>query len=112
MLAAAGPSKAQGRDVTMLREILDQTAARLGKELKDQPAVEAELRRTLGNTYEDLDEFERAVTMHREALQLRRQIFGAEHLSVAESLNDLANALDYYNDPAAAETALREALAV
>ncbi len=112
MLAAAGPSKAQGRDATMLRDILDQTAARLGHELKDQPAVEAELRRTLVYAYEDLDEFERAVAMHREALRLRRQVFGAEHLLVAESLYDLSDSLDYYNDPAGAETALLEARAI
>ncbi len=36
MLKGVGPSVAQGRDTKMLREILDQTADRIGKELKGQ----------------------------------------------------------------------------
>jgi len=40
MLASVEPSRALGRDVTMLREILDKTAERVGKDLKEQPEVE------------------------------------------------------------------------
>ena len=48
MLQGVQPSVALGRDTTMLREILDRTAERVGKDLTNQPAVEAELRDTLG----------------------------------------------------------------
>ena len=44
MLKGVGPSVARGRDTAMLREILDKTAQRLDKELKNQPDVEADLR--------------------------------------------------------------------
>ncbi len=44
MLEAVGPSVALGRDTTMLREILDATAARIGTDLEDQPEVEATVR--------------------------------------------------------------------
>ena len=51
MLKGVGPSVALGRDTKMLREILDKTAERVGKDLKDQPEVEAELRTTVGQVY-------------------------------------------------------------
>jgi tetratricopeptide (TPR) repeat protein len=72
VLAEAGPLKAQGRDTTMMREILDQTAARIGKELADQPEVQAELRSTLGETYCLLAEYASAAEQHAEAVRLRR----------------------------------------
>ncbi|HWY29995.1 MAG TPA: hypothetical protein VNX46_04540, partial [Candidatus Acidoferrum sp.] len=43
MLQGVGPSVARGRDTTMLREILDRTAERVGIQQTNQPAVEAEL---------------------------------------------------------------------
>jgi len=48
MLQGVGPNVALGRDTAILREILDQTASRVGKELTNQPAVEAELRSVIG----------------------------------------------------------------
>ncbi|HUI07399.1 MAG TPA: serine/threonine-protein kinase, partial [Verrucomicrobiae bacterium] len=48
MLQGVGPSVALGRDTTMLKEILDKTAERVGKDLTNQPLVEAELRNTIG----------------------------------------------------------------
>jgi hypothetical protein len=39
MLEGVGPAKAQGRDTAMLREILDKTAERVGRELTNQPRV-------------------------------------------------------------------------
>ena len=46
MLRSVGPSVAQGRDTTLLREILDQTAERVEDELDDQPEVAAAVART------------------------------------------------------------------
>ncbi len=60
MLGGVGPHVAQGRDTKMLRAILDETAARVGKELADQPEVEAALRLQLGLTYRQLGEYEAA----------------------------------------------------
>src|SRR5260370_33348602 len=44
MLQGVGPNVALGRDTAILRGILEQPASRVGKELTNQPAVEAELR--------------------------------------------------------------------
>ena len=51
MIQGVGPSKALGRDTTLLKEILDKTVVRVGKDLTNQPLVEAELRNTIGEVY-------------------------------------------------------------
>ena len=112
MLNGVRPSRALGRDTKMLREILDRTAGSLGKDLRNQPAVEAELRSTVGGVYLDLGEYEKAETMHRAALALRKEVFGYEHPDVAESLDELGNALYRQSKLTEAETTHREALAL
>ena len=57
LLQSVGPEVALGRDATLLREILDKTAQRLGEDLKGQPEVEAELRTTIGGVAIDLECF-------------------------------------------------------
>ena len=47
MLAGIHPDSAKGRDVTLLSEILEHAAERVGAEMQDQPEVEADLRRTI-----------------------------------------------------------------
>jgi serine/threonine protein kinase len=112
MLKGVGPSVALGRDTILLREILDQTGARITTDLKGQPAAEAELCYTIGNTYYDIAEYRKAEAMHRRALQLRESIFGPTNLLVAASLSSLASALaiPYYNTNA--EVMQRRALAI
>jgi serine/threonine protein kinase/tetratricopeptide (TPR) repeat protein len=110
MLDGIGPSVALGRDTTMLREILDKTAERVGKELKDQPQVEAELLNTVGNVYSELGDFSKAESMLRQALDMRRKLFGKENPDVAASLNNLGVVLLYEGKLAEAEEADRQAL--
>ena len=112
MLNGVRPSRALGRDTKMLREILDTTAGSLGKDLRNQPEVEAELRSTIGGVYLDLGEYQKAETMHRAALALRKRVFGYEHPGVAESLNDLGNALYRQSKLTEAESTHCEALAL
>jgi uncharacterized protein HemX len=94
MLQGVSPSVALGRDTKLLREILDKTAERVGKDLKDQPEVEAELRQVIGNVQRALGEYEKAEAILRESLAIRRKLFGDEHLSVADSLFALGGFLD------------------
>jgi serine/threonine protein kinase/tetratricopeptide (TPR) repeat protein len=89
MLNGVGPSVARGRDTTMLRDILNETAERVGKEMINQPAVQAKLCAILGNVYEQLGDRERGEKMEREALVLNTKSFGAESLQTAASLNGL-----------------------
>ncbi len=112
MLAGVGPQVALGRDTGMLREILDETVERLPRELHDQPAVEADLRETLGNVYRDLGEYHNATLMHETALEMRREIFGPENSAVAEAMSNLGETFARENRLAEAEAMLRNALAM
>jgi eukaryotic-like serine/threonine-protein kinase len=115
MLKSVDPSVALGRDATMLKEILDKTAERVGRDLTKQPEVEAELRSILGNTYKELGEYPKAVEMHRQALKLRQALYGGTHELVAAALYDLGNTLgdsELPEDMQEAESNLRKALEI
>jgi tetratricopeptide (TPR) repeat protein len=110
VLEGVSPAVALGRDTTLLREILDGTEKRIAADLKGQPAFAAELRHTLGTAYEALGDYEQAETTLREALAMRRKLFGKVHPAVAESLNDLGAVLHGQGRLAESEATLREAL--
>jgi eukaryotic-like serine/threonine-protein kinase len=112
MLEGVGPSVALGQDTKMLRGILDKTVARVGKDLQKQPAVEAELRSTIGGVYWALGEYGLAEAMHTNALAIRRKLFGSENLDVATSLDSLTLALWSQGRLPEAEKTEREALAI
>ncbi len=95
MLASAGVSKALGRDATMMREVLDQTAERIGRELADQPDVEAELRGAISGAYSDIDEYVKAEAHQRRALELLRVKFaGRDDAGLATEMVDYAATLE------------------
>ncbi len=112
MIQGVGPSTALGRDTKMLREILDKTAEHVGRDLKDQPEVEAELRFTIGEVYWALDENDKAEKMHRQALALRRKFPGDDNALVATSINRLVWVLFSQGSMTEAESLSREALAM
>lgn len=113
MLQGVGPSAALGRDTTMLREILDKTAERVGTDLKRQPEVEAELRTTLGEVYQALGQYDQAESMYRTALTLRRSVFGNMQTNVADSLDNLGyELLSCRGETVESVTLLEEALAI
>ncbi len=112
MLEGVGPSVALGRDTKLLQEILDKTADRLGRELTNQPAVEAKLRSTIGEVYRALGKYKEAAELHQQALAARKHLLGAEHPDVADSLCNVAYVFYYLGKYAEAESIYREALAM
>jgi serine/threonine protein kinase len=112
MLEGVGPSKALGRDTTMLKEILDKTAERVGKELTNQPEVEIELRDSLATTYQELGLYKQMEEMQRENLRLARQYIGADSLAAARALRNIAGAEWFLARYEPAGIAAREALAL
>jgi eukaryotic-like serine/threonine-protein kinase len=112
MLNGVGPSVALGRDTTTLREILDQTAERVRKEMANQPAVEAELSALIGRLYRQIGNFGRAEEMDRAALAINRKLFGSESPEATASLNELGLALIARNKMSEAEEVDSEALAI
>jgi serine/threonine protein kinase/tetratricopeptide (TPR) repeat protein len=112
MLQGVGPSAARGRDTTMLREILDRTAERVGAEMMNQPAVEADLRNLIGTLCQRIGNYRQAEEMHRAALAIRRKLFSSESHQVAASLNDLGVDLMAEHRVSEAEEVVGEALAI
>jgi serine/threonine protein kinase len=112
VLAQASVEKALGRDTTMMREILDETARTLAAELPDQPAVEAELRGVIGATYRDISEYQLSLPQTERALSLQRTLHRGDHDAVAQALLDQGNTLEYLGRMKEAETCLRDALAM
>jgi eukaryotic-like serine/threonine-protein kinase len=93
MLKGVAPSVAQGRDTKLLREILDKTAERIGNDLKDEPAVEVEIRSTLGTVYLALGEYRQSELMYRLSLEAAGRLPDIDQAIVADTKSHLATAL-------------------
>lgn len=112
-LSGIGPSVAKGRDVTMLREMMDRAADRIAAgELDDTPEAKIGLCRTIGNIYRELAAYEGAEAMLEPALALARSTYDGDHIEIAAAADNLG-ALHYVRgNLAAAEPLYREALAM
>lgn len=88
-------------------DILDAASDRLESNLQDEPAVKAELHRTIGNTYLALGRAEKAVHHFTASLQLRRQSSTADNHELMESEYYLAGAYEHLSssDTSAADSA-------
>ncbi len=71
------------------RELLDKGAARLAKQLRRQPETRARLLEAIATAYINLGQTEQAEALLLEALDLRRELHGEEHPSVAGVLGSL-----------------------
>jgi serine/threonine protein kinase/tetratricopeptide (TPR) repeat protein len=110
-LNGVGPSKARGRDVTMLKEMMDAAAARIEKgDLRSTPEAELRLRQTIGITYVELAQFPEAARMLEPAEPLARSLNAGDHDSMVETLDALARLRSAQGELARAERLWREAL--
>jgi serine/threonine protein kinase len=112
MLNGVGPSFALGRDTSVVRQILDQTDERLGKEMTNQPEIRAELGTMIGRLYRQIGNFDKAEEMERAALAVRRERFGPESHEAAATLNELGLALLSTHKLSEAQAVDGEALAI
>jgi tetratricopeptide (TPR) repeat protein len=110
MLEGVGPSKARGRDTAMLREILDNTAARLGKDFANQPEVEIALCQILSKTYKDLGLNPQQFETAKRSLQLCRSFYGENHAAFANALWFMGCAQHAFGQLSDAEGSLRQAI--
>jgi len=110
-LQGVGPSVALGRDTTMLQEMLDKTANRVG-DMTNQPAVEAELCDVIGNLYREVGNYRRAEELLGTAVAIRRKVSGPASAETATSLNNLGLAYMVENKLPEAEQAHREAYTI
>jgi eukaryotic-like serine/threonine-protein kinase len=105
----ADPGWARSNTITA-KELLDQGAEKVLRDLKDRPVVQAKLMDTLGGLYLSIGVYDRARPLMEDSLRLRRQTLGAESIDVAESLDHLGALLYEVGDYSGSETLYREAL--
>jgi serine/threonine-protein kinase len=111
LFRVSDPGEARGNTVTA-REILDRGAARIDRDLRTQPLVQARLQSAMGRVYDSLGLYDQALRLHESALATRRELLGEEHLDVAESRIALGNVRWHRGEYDAARPLLGEGLAI
>jgi Flp pilus assembly protein TadD len=111
LFKVSDPSEALGNSITA-REILDRGAARIEKDLVDQPGIQATLMDTMGTVYTSLGLYKAAIPLARKALSKRQSLPGDGGDAVAQSLQHLGEVLTLNSDYKEAERCLREALTI
>jgi serine/threonine protein kinase/tetratricopeptide (TPR) repeat protein len=111
LLTGADPiaNRATGEGPTV-RGLLDAGAEQAQRDLTDQPDVQAEILTVLGRVYRRLGVFDKAQILLEQALAVGRTAYGAEHVRLAQTLNDLGALLTDKGDYAAAARTLEQAL--
>ena len=108
-----GRHRTPARAEATIRDVVDDAVRRLDAgALKDQPAIEAALRTTLGRNYRSLGLYQQALAQRRRALELRTRLHQGDHPDVAASWNALGSMLTAVGDYAGAVKAHNEALAM
>jgi len=107
----AGPGRRPDPDIKV-RTALDRAASRLTGKFSGQPAVEAAIRQTIGDTYWELALYAEAEQQMTRALELRRRVLGAEHQDTLRSAGTLAQVYQSEGKYDAAEALLNKALEV
>jgi hypothetical protein len=89
VLSQADPDAQPDRDIR-LRTVLDRASARVGERFEGRPLVEAAIRCTLGEAYENLGEYGASLPHYRRAYELRFHELGESHRKTLEAMSDLA----------------------
>ncbi len=108
----SAPDEALGERLTA-RQILDLGARKLEMgHLERQPEVQGRLTHTVGVVYQNLGLYEPATSFLEQSLATRRQVYGDNHIEVAETLDALGNVMRDKNEFDRAEELSRDALAM
>jgi serine/threonine protein kinase/Flp pilus assembly protein TadD len=108
---SGSPNVKKGHDAT-LADMLDVAGPRAEKELDEQPAVKAEVLRTIGNAYTIQPRFDLAEHYLREAFDTDVKVYGLNHQETARTSYLLGVALGNKGDYAGAEKLFRQAMAI
>jgi len=95
----------------MLRDMIDKAAKRVGTELANQPAVQAELRVTIGRVYGSLGLVERGESMIQDALTLYRDLPDSEE-NVAKARSALSTMYSWQGKITQSQEEAHKALAI
>lgn len=113
LLSGADPIATRASDAGQsVRGLLDAGAARVQEQLAGSPEAQAEILTVLGRIYRRYGVFDKAQGLLTQALISGQQVFGPEHLRVAQTLNDLGALQAEMGDYATAQHNLERALAM
>ncbi|HEX7077059.1 MAG TPA: serine/threonine-protein kinase [Candidatus Eisenbacteria bacterium] len=111
LFRVSAPEVGRGANVTA-RELLDRGAQRVERELKGNPAIQAEMWDLLGSVYRSLDLFPQAIGMYRKSVGARRGLRDQPDSLLSHSILELGSSLNENGDYAEGERLMREALAM
>lgn len=83
------PNEARGNAIKA-REILDKGVEKIGKELADEPEVQARLMWTMGKVYSNLGLYRKAGPILEQSVETQRRLLGEENLDTLAAMNSLA----------------------
>lgn len=108
---ASSPEESRGHEVSA-RDLLDRGVQRVDRELTGQPELQADMLDSIGRSYTSLSLYDRAEPLMERAYRLRRQIYGDNNLTTADTADGFANVLRLQSKNEEAEKLFRQALAV
>jgi serine/threonine-protein kinase len=111
LFEVSDPSQSRGNSVTA-RELLDRGALRIAAGLADQPGVQAQMMRVVGEVYGSLDLTEQARPLLLGALEKSRALYGPNGAEVAATLLSTGVMWQNSGERVAAESAFHEALRI
>ena len=95
-----------------VRTALDRAAARIGGKFAGRPEVEADIRQTMGLTYEELGLYPEARTQLEQALDLHRRAEGGSNRKTLETMGRLARVCELQGKYPEAEALLNQSMAI
>ena len=109
MLEAAGPSEAEGRELTVA-EVLDAASRKVGDSFAGQPGIEVPLRVAMGGIYKSLGHFDQAEQHYAAAESIARQQLGGDDPRTLSAIRGVAILNDAQGHYDRAEPLYREVL--
>jgi serine/threonine protein kinase len=104
------PSEARGSTVTA-REILDRASQQIGSNLNKDPELQAQLMKTMAQTYTGLGLYGRSQDLTEHALAIQTSLFGERNRETLESESYLAQILQAQGHLPEAEKSLQDTIA-
>ena len=111
MFRVSDPSQARGNSVTA-REILDKASADIETGLAKDPELQAQMMHVMGDVYDNLGLYARAMPLVQKSVEIRRRVLGPENPNTLKSENNLAILLARGGHYPEAEKLARETLDV
>ncbi len=110
MLSAANPLES-GRELTV-EQLLDAAAGRIPEELAEQPAIESDIRSILGEAYQNLGLYEKAVRQFDANIALIKKMGWLGGEKEANAYRELAVGVHYLAEYGRADSLYRKALEI